>query len=231
MTIAPPLGNAATVRGHRDGIVRVLLNGMSGPIGGKTYDAQMLPMAMNDDAWIAAVTSYVRNSFGNKGAVLTAADVARLRLEVKTVTAPWTQETLQASLPSVLKSHKDWKATASDVSDSAQSGCDGEGKTRWETKTDQKKGMWYQIELPAAQNIAGVRLDTSGRPSAYPKNFKVEGSLDGKKWFQLGTNHGLYSLTEAYFSAQQTKFVKVTLTDVNKGQPWAIQEFQLVATK
>ena len=35
-TIAPPLAGSATVRGHRDGIVRVLLQGMSGPIGGKT---------------------------------------------------------------------------------------------------------------------------------------------------------------------------------------------------
>ena len=231
MTIAPPLANAVTVRGHRDGIVRVLLAGMSGPIGGKTYDAQMVPMAMNDDEWIAAVTSYVRNSFGNKGAVIFPKDVARIRQELKGVTAPWTQETLQASLPPIVKGEKEWKVSASDQADTAQNGCDGDGKTRWETKSDQKKGMWYQIELPSAQTIAGVRLDAAGRPSAFPKNFKVEGSVDGKKWFALGTNHGLYSLSEAYFDAKQAKFVKITLTDATKGQPWAIQEVQLVAQK
>ena len=231
MTIAPPLSKAATVYGHRDGIVRVLLNGMSGPIGGKTYDAQMLPMAMNDDEWIAAVASYVRNSFGNKGALIEAKDVARIRAEVKGVTAPWTQETLQAALPPVIKATKEWKATASDQADLAQNGCDAEGKTRWETKADQKKGMWYQVELPAAQVVAGVRLDASGRPSAFPKNFKVEGSLDGKKWFALGASHGLYALSEAYFGAKSAKFVKVTLTDATKNQPWAIQELQLISQK
>jgi len=231
MTIAPPLGNAATIKGHRDGIVRVLLAGMSGPIGGKTYDAQMVPMAMNDDEWIAAVTSYVRNSFGNKGALIFPKDVARIREEMKGITAPWTQDTLQASLPPIVKAAKEWKVSASDQADTAQNGCDADGKTRWETKGDQKKGMWYQVELPAAQKVAGVRLDASGRPSAFPKNFKVEGSVDGKKWFPLGTNHGLYSLSEAYFGAKDTKFVKVTLTDATKGQPWAIQELQLVAQK
>ena len=88
-----------------------------------------------------------------------------------------------------------------------------------------------QIELPAAQTVAGVRLDAAGRPSAFPKNFKVEGSLDGKKWFPLGASHGLYSLSEAYFEAKPTKFVKITLTDLTKKQPWAIQEVQLVAQK
>ena len=230
-TLAPPLGNSATVRGHRDGIVRVLLNGMAGPIGGKNYDAQMVPMPMNDDEWIAAVSSYVRNAFGNKGAVVFAKDVARIRQEVKGVTAPWTHETLQAALPPIVPAAKDWKVSASDEAGVAGQGCDADGKTRWETKAPQKAGMWYQVELPAARRIAGVRLDAAGRPSAFPKNFKVEGSVDGKKWFPLGTNHGLYALSEAYFGAKDTKFVKVTLTDTTKNQPWAIQELQLIAQK
>ena len=228
MTIAPPLSNSKTVRGHRDGIVRALLNGMSGPIGGKTYDAQMVPMAMNDDEWIAAVASYVRNSFGNKGAIIFPKDVARIREEVKGVSAPWTNDTLQAALPKMLLGDKAWKVSASDAADAAAKGCDADAKSRWETIADQKKGMWYQVELPSAQTVSGVRLDASGRPSAFPKNFKVEGSMDGKKWFTLGTSHGLYSMSEAYFGAKPTKFVKVTLTDTTKKQPWAIQEVQLI---
>ena len=228
-TIAPPLAGSATVRGHRDGIVRVLLNGMSGPIGGKAYDAQMVPMGMNDDEWIAAVASYVRNSFGNKGAVVFAKDVARLRAESKGVSAPWTAATLSAALPKTLVASADWKVSASDDAELAQKGCDGDGKTRWETKANQKKGMWYQLELPVAQTIAGVRLDASGRPSAFAKGFKVEGSVDGQKWQPLGASHGLYAISEAYFPAKPVKFVKVTVTDTTNNQPWAIQEVQLFA--
>ena len=78
-TIAPPLAGSATVRSHRDAIAHVLLNGLTGPTGGKTYDAQMVPMNTNDDAWIAAVASYVRNAFGNHGALLAPEDVKALR--------------------------------------------------------------------------------------------------------------------------------------------------------
>jgi hypothetical protein len=191
----------------------------------------MVPMSMNDDEWIAAVASYVRNSFGNKGALIFPKDVARIRAEVKEVTVPWTQETLQASLPPIVKAAKDWKVTASDQADVAQNGCDADGRTRWETKDQQQKGMWYQVELPATQVVAGVRLDNSGRPSAFPKSFKVEGSVDGKKWFPLGSSRGLHKLSESYFGAKPTKFVKVTLTDVTQNQPWAIQELQLIAHK
>ena len=71
-TIAPPLAGSPTVRSHPDAVPLVLLNGLAGPIGGKTYDAQMVPMNTNDDEWIAAVASYVRNAFGNHGAIVSA---------------------------------------------------------------------------------------------------------------------------------------------------------------
>ena len=230
-TIAPPLSGSATVRGHRDGIVRVLLNGMAGPIARKTYDAQMMAMGMNDDAWIAAVSSYVRNSFGNRGALVLPKDVAKVREEVKTHTQPWTVETLSASLPPILRPSADWKATASDSSGVAGLACDADTKTCWETKGNQKAGMWYQVELPSALPVAGVRLDGTGRAASFPKNFKVEGSLDGKKWFALGGSRGLPKISEAYFASKPAKYVKVTLTDATKAQTWAIQEFQLVGEK
>ena len=229
MTIAPPLANSANVRSHRDAIIRVLLVGMSGPVAGKTYDAQMVPMPMNDDAWIAAVGSYVRNNFGNRGALITAADVARVRKEVAEVKQPWTNETLLASLPKIMTPVAAWKVTASDQLELAQMGCDGDLKTRWETKANQKKGMWYQVELPAAKTIAGLRLDDSARPSASPKSYKVEGSMDGKKWTDLGSTRGLPSLSETYFKEDAAvKFVKVTIAETQNGQPWVIQEFQLI---
>ena len=49
--------------------------------------------------------------------------------------------TLQAALPPVIKATKEWKAVASDEADLAQNGCDAEGKTRWETKAEQKKKL------------------------------------------------------------------------------------------
>ena len=65
-TLAPPLSGSARVHGHRDYVIKVLLNGLTGDIDGKTYGtAVMVPMGSNTDQWIADVASYVRNAFGN----------------------------------------------------------------------------------------------------------------------------------------------------------------------
>ena len=50
----------------------------------------MIPMAANDDEWIAAVASYVRASFGNRTGGVTPADVARVRASTASRTTSWT---------------------------------------------------------------------------------------------------------------------------------------------
>src|SRR5262249_24818575 len=77
--MAPSLAGSKTVTGNRDGILNVVLKGLTGPVNGRTYEAQMVPMESNDDAWVAAITSYVRNSFGNHGTLIETNDVARVR--------------------------------------------------------------------------------------------------------------------------------------------------------
>jgi mono/diheme cytochrome c family protein len=44
-------------------LVKILLNGLVGPIDGKEYGI-MLPMADNDNDWIANVAAYVRSMNG-----------------------------------------------------------------------------------------------------------------------------------------------------------------------
>ncbi len=146
-TIAPPLAGSKELRSHAFAPVYVLLNGLSGPVDGKTYDAQMVPMNTNDDAWIAAVASYVRNAFSNHGAMVTAADVKRIRAETAARKIPWTVETLHAVVPQTLD-HAGWQVAASVESNSAALAMDGKPDTRWSTKADQKPGQWFQIELP-----------------------------------------------------------------------------------
>ncbi len=73
-TVAPSLAGSATVF-DRDSMLRVLCSGLAGPVGGKTYDAEMIPMITNDDEWIADVASFVRNGFGNHGSMVSWEDV------------------------------------------------------------------------------------------------------------------------------------------------------------
>ena len=67
--MAPPLSGSPRVQGHRDYVIKTLLYGMTGPLGGQTYTQVMVPMGAQNDQWIANIASYVRNEFGNTGAV------------------------------------------------------------------------------------------------------------------------------------------------------------------
>src|SRR5690606_38694737 len=77
--MAPPLGGSPRVQGHRDYVIKVLLHGLTGPLAGRNYTNVMLPMGSQTDEWIASVASYIRNDFGNTGALVTPEDVARVR--------------------------------------------------------------------------------------------------------------------------------------------------------
>ena len=101
--MAPSLASASPrVTGHRDHVVKTLLHGMTGPLDGERYEEVMVPMGSNQDQWIADVASFVRNSFGNSSALVTAADVARVRAATANRKTPWTVEELTASLPALL---------------------------------------------------------------------------------------------------------------------------------
>ena len=75
-------------------------------------------MSVNNDEWIAAVSSFTRRSFGNTGGFVTAADVARVRTATAGGSRSWTVPELIASLPPHL-STDGWKASASHHADAA----------------------------------------------------------------------------------------------------------------
>jgi mono/diheme cytochrome c family protein len=97
----PPLAGSEWVTGKPDAMIRIVLHGLQGPISvkGANYNAAMIPYgtgaAMND-AEVAAVLSYVRSSFGNKAAPVTAAQVAAARAATAKRTTPFTAPELIA---------------------------------------------------------------------------------------------------------------------------------------
>ena len=112
-TLAPSLVGSARVNSHRDYVIKAVLHGLSGPVDGRMYPQVMVSMGSNKDQWVADVASYVRNSFGNAGALATTADVARVRAASGDRKVPWTIDELDASLPRPLFAEASWKVTAS----------------------------------------------------------------------------------------------------------------------
>ena len=227
-TIAPPFTSSKTVSGLADGVISVVLKGLSGPVNGKTYDALMVPMESNDDEWIASVASYVRNRFGKRASLVEPADVARVRAWIKGRTEPWTLAELQAALPQTLTNRNQWKVSASHRSDTARAAIDGDADTRFDTGASQVPGMWFQIELPQATPVAGLRLDSVKSPQDYPRGYKVELSNDGHTWgAPVAAGKGTQPVTDISFAPATTRFIRITQTGGVDGLFWSIHELQI----
>jgi mono/diheme cytochrome c family protein/glucose/arabinose dehydrogenase len=84
----PPLAGTPWVTGSDERLIKLVLNGLHGPIEvlGQKYGGQvpMTPFGglLNDDE-VAAVVTYVRNSFGNKASVVSAEQVKKVRAATK----------------------------------------------------------------------------------------------------------------------------------------------------
>ncbi|MCB1066128.1 MAG: discoidin domain-containing protein, partial [Verrucomicrobiae bacterium] len=228
ITLAPSFLDSAVLAGHRDLAPKVVLYGLTGPINGKAYPGEMIAMASNGDAWVAAVLSYIRNSFGNQLGFITEAEVARVREETGARTKPWTMEELLASVPQTLANREQWKLTASDGAKDLKFAVDGDSSTRYTTGKSMAPGMWVQIELPEKTKLAGVILDAATSRNDFPRGFEVTLSEDGKKWNKpVAKGKGETARTEIDFDAQTAKFVRITQTGSHK-LFWSIHELDVL---
>jgi mono/diheme cytochrome c family protein len=93
----PPLADAEWVTGDARILSRILLHGLQGPISvrGTEYNGAMPAWGNLGDAEIAAVLSYIRNSWGNGAGEVSEALVAEVRQSVGARSEPWTAAELE----------------------------------------------------------------------------------------------------------------------------------------
>ena len=100
----PPLTNNKWVLGNEDRLIKLVLKGLYGPIEvqGKKYPGQV-PMTpfegMLKDEEVAAVITYVRNSFGNKASAVSPGKVKQVRAATKGKTGFYSPEELLIQHP------------------------------------------------------------------------------------------------------------------------------------
>jgi mono/diheme cytochrome c family protein len=250
--LAPALAGSPRVQAHRDYVIKVLLKGMTGPLDGKTYRDVMVPMD-NTDEWIAGIASYVRTSFGNRGDMVTPADVARVRGETAGRKTPWTAAELEASLPHAIDSQQ-LKLTASHGADLAAGAASLRG---WSSGVPQAPGMWFEAELPQTVLLTELQFDSTASPAGrggrgapqpapgpagrgapavaaaravgYPRAYTVQLSVDGRKWSQpVAEGKGEGAHTTVTFAPTTARFVRITQTDTVAGAPpWSIRNLRL----
>jgi mono/diheme cytochrome c family protein len=248
-TLAPSLAGSPRVNGHRDYVTKVLLKGLTGPIGDPTRSSAevMVSMGTNTDQWIAAISSYVRTSFGNAGNVVAPSDVARVRAATASRKAPWTLKELEPTLPRRLDIQPTWKASASHNTETAALAL----TTRtWTTGAPQAPGMWYQIELPQPVTLVELEFDSpapgggrGGRGGGggggggaapapgppYPRGYRVEVSLDGTTWGKpVAEGKGVGAHTSIAFAPVRAKFVRISQIDTVENAPnWSMANVRI----
>ncbi len=103
--VFPPLAGSPYVVGSEDRLVKILLRGLSGPIDvlGTEYNGNMPSYGENglgwDDRDIHAITTYVRQAFGNEAPPITEETVARVRGEIASKSTAWSADELLSAHP------------------------------------------------------------------------------------------------------------------------------------
>jgi mono/diheme cytochrome c family protein len=96
---APPFAGSEWALGNPNHMIRIPLAGLAGPVQvkGQQWNLAMPAMgaALPDDD-LAAVLTYIRQSWGNKASAITPEQVKAVRAEVGNRTQPWTADQLNA---------------------------------------------------------------------------------------------------------------------------------------
>jgi mono/diheme cytochrome c family protein len=95
---APPFVGSEIVQGPTARVIRIPLAGLTGPVEvkGQSYNLTSMPAmgASMTDEQLAAVLTYMRQSWGNKGSAITPDQVKAVRAEVGNRSQPWTVQEL-----------------------------------------------------------------------------------------------------------------------------------------
>jgi len=98
----PPLAGSEWVTGSEEGLIRILLHGLAGPImvKGNPYNGNMPAFGPGggynwNDKKIAHVLTYIRQEWGNTGAPITVEKVTEIRKAESARSKPWGDAELQ----------------------------------------------------------------------------------------------------------------------------------------
>ena len=95
--LAPPLLDSDWVLGPADQAIRIVVQGLSGPVSvnGATWRLEMPPLPHLTDEDVAGVLTYTRREWEHNASPISSADVAKVRAKFKDRTHAWTAEELR----------------------------------------------------------------------------------------------------------------------------------------
>ena len=124
--------------------------------------------------------------------------------------------------------NKPARATASHSPDKAKNALDGNPKTRWDTSTPMRPGMWYMLEFGMERTFTKITLDTRGSRGDYPRGYEVYVSRDPKQWGPpVAKGKGTKPVTEITFKPASGRFLRIVQTGQTSRLFWSIHELKV----
>jgi len=118
-----------------------------------------------------------------------------------------------------------YRAIASHAASDAAKAFDDDPRSRWTTRTDQKPGQWFQLDLGWPSTISGITLDTGRSANDFPREYEIFVSNDGKRWGDpIAQGSGNEKATTITFKSRKTRYVKIVQTGSADGHFWSIHE-------
>jgi len=130
-----------------------------------------------------------------------------------------------------------WTAWSSSNVAQTKLAFDRDPLTGWSTRSPQRRGDFFYLDLGEPARVGELDLLLSGRPLDYPRGFVVHGSLDQKNWVLLKetpffvpriTRQNVQDLggyrTVVNFDVQEVRYLRIKLTRSHPVHHWSIQE-------
>jgi hypothetical protein len=106
--------------------------------------------------------------------------------------------------------------------DNVNQALDGNGNTRWSTRTPQSPGQWFEIDLNATRTLTRLVVDNSQSPNDYPRGYVVSFSLDHQNWTEIDRKTNNTGSIDISFAAQATRFIRIEQIGSDNYWWWSI---------
>ena len=106
----------------------------------------------------------------------------------------------------------------------------GPSRTRFSTNEHQAPGLFFWVNLGAAQSFDELKMGTPYSPHDYARGYNVEVSSNGTSWTTVASCTGTGTPEVVSFPAQTAQFVEVVLTASDSYYWWSIDGFFLYSS-
>ena len=129
-----------------------------------------------------------------------------------------------------------WQAKANVAGLTPEAAIDANRRTRWVSVQPQHPDMWFQVDLGAPTDLRRIAFDFVGDLTVYyndyPREYRVEVSVDGQHWERLAEGPGLLdNLLNLPFEPRKVRHVRIHQTSAARQNCWSIHEIFFYAPK